>query len=450
MDFPLIPVPACDCRRLPGAAYIHFASSVFWRMLSAIHASNAERRKRHVPPSLNAGRHTDIRIYCGEKFAIAANWVFNLRMDSGEKLYIWQADDWPNLRYDLSILAGPLAEVSRAQGLLLGRLADVGLALRDQASLAALTEDVVKTSEIEGEVLNIESVRSSIARRLGVDIGGVAPVDRHVEGVVEMVLDATAHSSEPLTADRLFGWHAALFPTGYSGMSRVAVGQWRTDADGPMQVVSGPMGRRRVHFLAPPANLLDAALARFLAWANTEIGEPALVKAGLAHLWFVTLHPFDDGNGRIARAVGDLFLARADGSSQRFYSLSAQIQRERRDYYDVLERTQKGTLDVTGWLLWFLGTLGRAVTSAQATLDAVLVKARFWQRWAGLPLNERQVKLLNRLLDGFEGKLTSSKWAAIAKCSPDTALRDITQLLELGVLKKSPGGGRSTGYELAS
>ncbi|MBN8441339.1 MAG: Fic family protein [Thauera sp.] len=370
-------------------------------------------------------------------------------MESGEKLYIWQADDWPDWRYDLSILAGPLADVSRTQGLLLGRLADVGMALRDQASLAALTEDVVKTSEIEDEVLNVESVRSSIARRLGMDIGGVAPVDRHVDGVVEMVLDATSRSAEPLAAERLFGWHAALFPTGYSGMSRIAVGQWRGDADGPMQVVSGPMGQRRIHFQAPPADALAAEAARFLAWANAETGELALVKAGLAHLWFVTLHPFDDGNGRIARALGDLFLARADGSPQRFYSLSAQIQRERRDYYDVLERTQKGTLDVTGWLMWFLGTLGRAVTSAQAMLDAVLVKKRFWQRWAGTSLNERQVKLLNRLLDGFEGKLTSSKWAAIAKCSPDTALRDITQLLDLGVLKKSLGGGRSTGYELA-
>ena len=370
-------------------------------------------------------------------------------MNYGEKRYIWQADDWPNWRYDLSALTWPLTEVSRAQGVLLGRLADVGLALRDQASLAALTEDVVKTSEIEGEVLNIESVRSSIARRLGVDIGAVAPVDRHVEGVVEMVLDATSHAAAPLTAERLFGWHAALFPTGYSGMNKIAIDQWRDDADGPMQVVSGPVGRRRVHFQAPPAETLTVETAKFLLWANEESGEPVLVKAGLAHLWFVTLHPFDDGNGRIARAVGDLFLARADGSPQRFYSLSAQIQRDRKDYYDVLERTQKGTLDVTGWLSWFLGTLARAVASAQTTLDAVLVKARFWQRWAGTPLNDRQVKLLNHLLDGFEGKLTSSKWAVIAKCSPDTALRDITQLLELGLLKKSPGGGRSTGYELA-
>src|SRR6218665_4021925 len=295
---------------------------------------------------------------------LAENWVFNLRMTYGEKRCIWQADDWPNWRYDLSALAWPLIEVSRAQGLLLGRLADVGLALRDQASLAALTEDVVKTSEIEGEVLNVESVRSSIARRLGVDIGVVAPVDRNVEGVVEMVLDATSHASTPLTAERLWGWHAALFPTGYSGMNRIAVGQWREDADGPMQVVSGPVGRRKVHFQAPPAEALPVETEKFLSWVNEETGEPALVKAGLAQLWFVTLHPFDDGNGRIPRAVGDLFLARADGSPQRFYSLSAQIQRERKDYYDVLERTQKGTLDVTGWLSWFFGTLVRAVASA--------------------------------------------------------------------------------------
>lgn len=400
-----------------------------------------------------ANRRIIRRTIRGEWLALAVNWVFNLRMNGGEKRYVWQAGDWPNWRYDLSALAGPLTEVSRAQGLLLGRLADVGLALRDRASLAALAEDVVKTCEIEGEILNVESVRSSIARRLGMEIGAVAPVDRHVEGVVEMVLDATSRSAEVLTAERLFGWHAALFPTGYSGMSKLAVGQWRNDAAGPMQVISGPTGRRKVHFQAPPAERLLAETSRFLAWANEETGDPMLIKAGLAHLWLVTLHPFDDGNGRIARAVGDLFLARADGSTQRFYSLSAQIQRERRDYYDVLERTQKGSLDVTGWLAWFLGTLGRAIASTQTTLDVVLIKARFWQRWAlsgqGLSLNERQVKLLNRLLDGFEGRLTSSKWGAIAKCSPDTALRDITQLLEQGVLKKSPGGGRSTGYELA-
>ena len=369
-------------------------------------------------------------------------------MKSGDNKYIWQINDWPNWHFDLAMLAGPLADVSRTQGLLMGRLADVGMALRDQASLSALTEDVVKTSEIEGERLDVESVRSSVARRLGVDIGALAPVDRQVEGVVEMVLNATVHCAAPVTRDRLFGWHAALFPTGYSGLSKIKVGGWRDDASGPMQVVSGPIGRQRVHFEAPPADRLEAETSRFLDWINGETGEPPLVKAGLAHLWFVTLHPFDDGNGRVARAIGDLLLARVDGSPQRFYSLSAQIQRERKAYYDILERTQKGTLDVTGWLTWFLDALHRAVDQSQHTLDAVLAKARFWQRFAGMPMNERQVKLLNRLLDGFEGKLTTSKWAAIAKCSPDTALRDINELLARGALRKSAAGGRSTSYEL--
>jgi len=391
-------------------------------------------------------------------------------MNSGDYKYIWQASDWPNWHFDLAALAGPMAEVSRAQGLLMGRLADVGMALRDQASLAALTEDVVKTSEIEGEQLNVESVRSSIARRLGVDIGALAPVDRHVEGVVEMVLDATANCNAPVPRERLFGWHAALFPTGYSGLSKIKVGGWRDDASGPMQVVSGPIGRQKVHFEAPPADRLELETSRFLDWVNGALNEPPLLKAGLGHLWFVTLHPFDDGNGRIARAIGDLLLARADGSPRRFYSLSAQIQWERKAYYDILERTQKNlpeanfrasaaggrhrdvpdnrSMDVTDWLAWFLDTLHRAVDQAQHTLDAVLTKARFWQHWAATPLNERQVKVLNRLLDGFEGKLTSSKWAAIAKCSPDTALRDINDLLGRGVLRKTDAGGRSTRYEL--
>jgi Fic family protein len=391
-------------------------------------------------------------------------------MNSGDYKYIWQSNDWPNWHFDLAALAGPMAEVSRAQGLLMGRLADVGMALRDQASLAALTDDVVKTSEIEGEQLNVESVRSSIARRLGVDIGALAPVDRHVEGVVEMVLDATANCHAPVSRERLFGWHAALFPTGYSGLSKIKVGAWRDDAGGPMQVVSGPIGRQKVHFEAPSADRLETETSRFLDWVNMASNEPPLLKAGLGHLWFVTLHPFDDGNGRIARAIGDLLLARADGSPQRFYSLSAQIQRERKAYYDIVERTQKNlpganfraspeggrhrdvpdnrSMDVTEWLAWFLDTLHRAVDQAQHTLDAVLTKARFWQRWATMPLNERQVKLLNKLLDGFEGKLTSSKWAAIAKCSPDTALRDINDLLARGVLRKTDAGGRSTSYEL--
>lgn len=370
-------------------------------------------------------------------------------MKGGDYIYIWEASDWPIWRYDLAALAGPMAEVSRAQGLLIGRLADIGLALRNQASLAALTEDVVKTSEIEGELLNVESVRSSIARRLGVEIGALAPVDRHVEGVVELVLDATAQCHAPMSRERLFGWHAALFPTGYSGLNKIKVGEWRDDTGGPMQVVSGPIGRQRVHFEAPPAERLETETSRLLEWINADANQPPLIKAGLGHLWFVTLHPFDDGNGRIARAIGDLLLARADGSPQRFYSLSAQIQRERKAYYDILERTQKRSMDVTEWLAWFLDALHRAVGQAQQTLDAVLVKSRFWQRWATTPMNERQVKLINRLLDGFEGKLTSSKWASIARCSPDTALRDITDLLERGVLRKSDARGRSTSYELS-
>ncbi|KND57628.1 Fic family protein [Candidatus Burkholderia verschuerenii] len=369
-------------------------------------------------------------------------------MIRGDYTYIWEAPDWPDWRYDMSRLAEPLADVSREQGRLLGRLADAGIALRDRASLAALTEDVVKTSAIEGEHLDVASVCSSIARRLGVDIGALAPTDRNVEGVVDMILDATLESASPLDQDRLFGWHAALFPTGYSGMSRISVGAWRDDSHGPMQVVSGPIGRQQVHFEAPPADRLDDEMTRFLNWINAASAEPLLLKSGLAHLWFVTLHPFDDGNGRIARAVGDLLLARADHSPQRFYSLSAQIQRERKAYYAILERTQKGTLDVTDWLIWFLEAVLRALKHAHDALDVVFVRTRFWQRWADAALNERQTKLLNRLLDGFDGKLTSSKWASIAKCSPDTALRDINDLVALGILQRAPGGGRSTSYEL--
>lgn len=308
---------------------------------------------------------------------------------------------------------------------------------------------MLKTSEIEGETLNPDAVRSSLARRLGVDIGGLAPADRNVEGVVDMVLDAIRHHERELTAERLFGWQAALFPTGYSGLTKIRVGAWRDDALGPMQVVSGPLGRQRVHYEAPPAHLLAAEMSLFLRWFNDDQPTDPVIKAGLAHLWLVTLHPFDDGNGRIARTVGDLALAWAERSTQRFYSVSAQIQRERRDYYDCLERTQKGMLEVTDWLEWFVGCLLRAISSAEEILAAVLAKASFWQRWAGTPMNERQIKLLNRLLDGFFGKLTSGKWAAIAKCSSDTALRDIQDLVQRGVLVKSGASGRSTHYALA-
>ncbi len=379
-------------------------------------------------------------------------------MKSDDKRYIWQRNDWPHWHYDHKRLAPLLAQLHLAQGYLLGRMHDLGLNLRDQATLRILTEDVLKTSEIEGETLKLDSVRSSIARRLGVDIGALAPADRHVDGVVDMVLDATRGHNIPLTTERLFGWQAAIFPTGYSSLTKIRVGQWRDDAQGPMQIVSGPMHRQKVHYEAPPAVLLDAEMGNFLNWFNldnfrvnkltVDSQDDPIVKAGLAHLWLVTVHPFEDGNGRIARAVGDMALARAEKSAQRFYSLSAQIQREREEYYDRLEATQKGDLDCTAWLEWFLGCLLRAIQSADETLAQVLAKARFWQHWAGTPLNDRQIKLLNKLLDGFDGKLTSSKWAAIGKCSQDTALRDITELMERGVLKKSEASGRSTSYEL--
>lgn len=374
--------------------------------------------------------------------------TYNLRMNSGVKNYIWQDPQWPHWGYDLKKLTGLLTQVYQAQGRLLGRLHHIGIDMLDQESLRVLTEDVIKTSEIEGEILDPSSVRSSIARKLGIEIGALAPADRYVDGVVDMVLDATQLHQKNLTQERLFAWHAALFPTGHSGLSEILVGAWRDDALGPMQVVSGPISRQKVHFEAPPARLLIPEMTQFLLWFNVDQQDDPIIKAGLAHLWFVTLHPFDDGNGRIARAIGDMALARADGSAQRFYSLSAQIGRDRKNYYELLEKTQKGTLDVTQWLSWFLSSLLSAIQVAEAALSTTLFKTNFWQHWSGTPMNERQIKLLNKLLDGFDGKLTSSKWALIAKCSPDTALRDITDLLERGALVKSDAGGRSTSYEL--
>ena len=368
-------------------------------------------------------------------------------METGE--YIWQSPYWPDWQYDLAALAEPLAAVSHAQGLLLGRLADIGDSLRDEANLTVLTEDVVQTHAIEGETLDCLSVRSALARRLGVDIEPLTPIDHHIDSIVDMVLDATGCAMSPVTTERLFGWHAALFSTSHVGTNQLQVGNWRNDATGPMQVVSGPPHRTRIHFEAPPSRRLDAEMARFLAWLNTTSPkEPTLVRAALGHLWFVTLHPFDDGNGRIARALGDLLLTRADGTPQRFYSLSAQIQRERKAYYDILERTQKASMDVTDWLQWFFAALLKAVEQSQITLNEVLTKAKFWQRTSSIPMNERQIQVLNRLLDRVEGRLTTSKWATVARCSSDTALRDITELLQYGVLKKSTAGGRSTSYEL--
>ncbi|QRM35122.1 Fic family protein [Microvirga sp. VF16] len=362
--------------------------------------------------------------------------------------YIHEQPGWPNFRWDYKALADLLADVRHRQGRLIGRMQGLGFPLQSEAMLQTLTEDVLKSSEIEGEILNREDVRSSIARRLGLDIGALAAPDRDVEGVVEMMLDATQNYGEALTAERLFNWHAALFPTGRSGMHRITVAGWRHDRGGPMQVVSGPLGRERVHYEAPAADRLHPEMTAFLAWFNGASETDLVLKAGVAHLWFVTIHPFDDGNGRIARAIADMALARSEQSPQRFYSMSAQIRQERNAYYDMLEATQKGDLDITPWLHWFLGCLGRAVDGAELALSGVLRKAQFWEKLATAGINDRQRTMLNRLLDGFEGKLTSSKWAKIAKCSQDTALRDIRDLSTRGLLEKEPGGGRSTSYSL--
>jgi Fic family protein len=364
-------------------------------------------------------------------------------------MYVWENDGWPSLQWKDRQLSGLLAHVSREQGRLLGRMEGLGFELRSEAHLQTLTEDVVKSSEIEGENLDSAQVRSSIARRLGMDVGGIIPADRNIDGIVEMMLDATGNYLKPLDEERLLGWHAALFPTGRSGMHRITVGNWRNDQQGPMQVLSGPFGRETVHYEAPPAERLPQEMDKFLKWFAEPGNIDPLIAAGLAHLWFVTIHPFEDGNGRIARAIADMALARSEQTGQRFYSMSAQIRRERDDYYKVLEQTQKGTLDVTGWQEWFLNCLGSAIQGAESTLSAVMDKARFWQRFATEPFNERQLKVLNKLMDGFDGKLTSSKWAKIAKCSQDTAYRDILDLIERGVLQKDPGAGRSTSYSLA-
>ncbi len=365
-------------------------------------------------------------------------------------MYLWEKPEWPALTWDEKALAKLLAQVSREQGRLLGKMEALGFDLRGEAHLRTLTEDVVKSSEIEGEKLERDQVRSSIARRLGMDISGLVPSDRNVEGVVEMMLDATGNYAQPLTQDRLFAWHASLFPTGHSGMTKIVTGAWRDDSTGPMQVVSGPLGREKVHYGAPPAARLPIEMKKFLEWFEEPKDTDPLLTAGLAHLWFVTIHPFDDGNGRIARALADMALARSEKTGQRFYSMSAQIGRERGDYYSTLEETQKATLDMTRWQSWFLTCLLRAIEGAQDTLGAVLSKAQFWERFAKEPLNERQIKVLNRLLDGFEGKLTTSKWAKLAKCSQDTAYRDILDLLDRGALNKDPGGGRSTSYSLVT
>ena len=363
--------------------------------------------------------------------------------------YIHQLSDWPKFRWDQHALAGTLADIRHRQGRLLGRMESLGFLLRQEAELETLTLDVLKSSEIEGEKLDAAQVRSSLARRLGIETAGMVAAERDVEGVVEMMLDATQKYAAPLSEERLLAGHAALFPTGRSGMRKIIVGAWRDDSHGPMQVVSGPVGKEKVHYEAPAAPLLDKEMSAFLAWANDSGDRTDMVlRAALAHLWLVTIHPFDDGNGRIARAVAEWALARSEHSPQRFYSMSAQIRHERNDYYTILETTQKGTLDVTAWLEWFLACLGRAFDGTEVTLGAVLRKARFWEKHARTQLNDRQRDVLNRLLDGFAGKLTTTKWATLEKCSHDTALRDIQGLIEQGLLRQDPAGGRSTSYSL--
>lgn len=363
-------------------------------------------------------------------------------------MHIHEQKDWPDLTWNEAGLSPLLAEVRHEQGLLLGQMTALGFPLKEEASLLVLTQDAVNTAEIEGEILNPRSVRSSIARRLGLDDERSTPSDRDIDGLTEVLVDATKNNGLPLSEERLFGWHAALFPTGRSGMRRITVGDWRKDEKGPMQVVSGPIGREDVHFQAPGHERLADEMTWFISWFNTSHELDPLIKSALSHFYFVTIHPFDDGNGRIARAIGDMQLARADRIDWRFYSMSARIQQEKKSYYDTLEECQRGPLDVSVWIEWYLGCLHRAIHGSKSILRSTLYKASFWQRHADNEFNGRQKEMLNRLLDGFDGKLTSSKWAKITKCSQDTAHRDITDLIKRGVLEKEEAGGRSTSYRL--
>jgi len=362
--------------------------------------------------------------------------------------YIYQNKDWPKFKWDNALILKRLGEVRNIQGKLMGKMESLGFALRSEAMLDSLTLEAIKSTEIEGEFLPPHQVRSSIARHLGLDIASAIPSDRHVDGMVDMLIDATQHCTMPLSADRLFSWHAALFPTGKNGLYKITVANWRTDSKGPMQVISGAIGKEIVHFQAPDASVVPSEMLEFIEWYNTEETLDLVVKAAIVHLWFVTIHPFEDGNGRIARALTDMMLARSDNSSQRFYSISAQIRIERKSYYDILENTQKSNLDITVWILWFLECLLNAIAASELTLSKVLQKAEFWKKHSVTVFNARQIVLINKLLDGFEGKLTSSKWAKISKCSSDTALRDIQDLVNKDILQKESAGGRSTNYEL--
>ncbi len=364
------------------------------------------------------------------------------------KIYIYQHKNWPDFIWDIKELSGLLAEVRNKQGRLIGKMEALGFNLQNEAFLETLTADILKSNEIEGVVLNKEEIRSSVARRLGIDLGGLPPINRNIEGIVDMMFDATTNFEKPLTKKRLFDWHYAMFPMGRSGMFEIVVGDWRKDLKGPMQVVSGAIGKEKVHYEAPSAKVIDNEMSKFLDWLNTKSDIDLVLKAGIAHLWFVTLHPFEDGNGRIARAITDMLLARSDGLPQRFYSMSSQIQKERKLYYDILEKTQKGKSDITEWINWFLNTLYKAIINSENTLLLVIKKHKFWNTYGTEIKNKRQKTILNKLLEEFTGNLTTSKWAKITKCSQDTALRDIQDLINKGILIKSNSGGRSTKYEL--
>jgi len=359
--------------------------------------------------------------------------------------YIYQYDQWPHFTWDDREINGILGRVRHLQGMIMGQMASLGFSMKEEALLSTLTTDVIKSSEIEGETLNYEQVRSSIARRLGMEYAGMVPATRDVDGVVEMMLDATQDYNDPLTEERLFGWHAALFPTGWSGIQRIDAGCYRK---GIMHVVSGPLGKEKIHYLAPGPDRVKPEMDLFLEWFNAESKQDAVLKAAIAHFWFVIIHPFDDGNGRIARALSDMLLARSEGSSQRFYSLSNQILIEKKGYYAILQKVQHSDADITEWLNWFLNSLHYALETTEKTMHRVLQKADFWDRHKETLLNGRQRLMLNILLEGFDGKLRTSKWAKITKCSADTALRDIKDLIEKGILRQEKSGGRSTNYEL--
>jgi Fic family protein len=360
--------------------------------------------------------------------------------------YIYQNKNWTDFSWEHASVSAALGEVRLLQGKILGQIHSLGFSSKEEKKLEILTLDVLKSSEIEGEKLNYEQVRSSIARRLGINTAGLVSSPRNVDGVVEMMLDATQDFKKTLTEERLFGWHAALFPTGYSGMYKIEVAQYRSEE---MQVVSGAMGKERVHYEAIPAKNVKVEMDKFLLWLNDDnVLIDSVLKSAIAHFWFIIIHPFDDGNGRIARAISDMLLAQSENSSERFYSLSNQIQKEKNIYYETLKTVQYSDGDITKWLIWFLNCLKHALFETEESMQNIVHKAEFWEKHKETPVNERQRLMINKLFDDFFGKLTSSRWAKITKCSTDTALRDIKDLIEKGILQQEGEGGRSANYTL--